>query len=398
MEKNLLSEVNRAREIMGLELIAEAYDVKEEGEVKYHLIDWVNKYLKKNGVRGMAGIKGYNKLQQLYGAGTIRGYNVPGDSIDPQMIVIAILQHYGEGNVKKGLKRLFKYIKHHGLKTVQRTVAINYKDGTSVATHGDVKQGKVDTTGNRAMNNQTPEVTLVRYLNGFNIGAYSNNKNLWEISQLKQKGFINFMNGPKYSRKEPWLILYASTKGAKQEAGTDTEETVVQGYEATGRYDTDYSSGDSTPDGKLVEKAVNEIGTMFPADVVNKLNIFTLKAGASANWGTEKLPNSSGKGNTGFAEGNEGKNQKLAFDRGDKFMKEVNKGLKAGGHPGFDNYEVNWVVEGQKESDQFIDLMLNYDKEDIIVTKTIDTIKGERTKGAGKGKLFTLFHTVAGLA
>ena len=126
------------------------------------------------------------------------------------------------------------------------------------------------------------------------------------------------------------------------------------------------------------------------------VDVFTLQAGASANWGTEKLPNSSGKGNTGFAKGNEGKNQKLAFDRGDKFMTEVNKGLKAGGHPGFDNYEVNWVVEGQNDSDQFIDLMLSVDKEDKIETRIIGTsIKGDTKEGAGKGALWILTHKLA---
>ena len=126
---------------------------------------------------------------------------------------------------------------------------------------------------------------------------------------------------------------------------------------------------------------------MFPADV--EIDVFNLQAGASANWGSEKLPNSQGKGDTGYAEGNEGKNQKLAFDRGNNFMMAVNKGLKAKGHPGFDNYVVNWKVEGQNQSDQFIDLMLNVDKKDKVRTVIIKTsIEGDKVVKSGKSNLF----------
>ena len=46
MKKEILSEINRNREIMGLSLISEAYEVRAEGTIK-DSAEYINKYLMK---------------------------------------------------------------------------------------------------------------------------------------------------------------------------------------------------------------------------------------------------------------------------------------------------------------------------------------------------------------
>jgi len=390
MKKEILSEINRNREIMGLSLISEAYEVRAEGTIK-DSAEAIDKYLRKKGFKGgLKSIPGYNQLQTLMQSARFNTFPLGGGSegrkLEPQNIIQAIVQHMGGGSVKKGVKLFVRAIKEQGQKLFvdQKTLPVNLS-GTQIATHGNVMQNKVETDSKRAMNNRTVPATLVTYLNGFNMSAYANDGEIYDVETMDDGGFLNFMQGP----NDPGgvLIVYSLSKGMKQTAETGTEDVVEKGYKATGKYDTDYRAGDSTPDSKIVTKAVNEIFQMFPADV--DIDVFNLQAGASANWGSEKLPNSEGKGDTGYAEGNEGKNQKLAFDRGNNFMMAVNKGLKAKGHPGFDNYVVNWKVEGQNQSDQFIDLMLNVDKKDKIETIIIKTsIEGDKVEKSGKSNLF----------
>ena len=391
MKKEILSEINRNREIMGLSLITEAYEVRAEGTIK-DSAEYINKYLTKKGFKGgLKSIPGYNQLQTLMQSAIFRTYPLGGGSegrkLEPHNVIQAIVQHMGGGNVKKGIKLLVRAIKEQGQKLFvdQKTLPVNLS-GAQIATHGNVMQNKVDTDGRRAMNNRTVPSTLVTYLNGFNMSAYANDGEIYDVETMDDGGFLNFMQGP----NDPGgiLIVYSLSKGMKQTAETETDTDVEKGYKATGKYDTDYKAGDSTPDSKLVAKAVNEIAQMFPADV--EIDVFNLQAGASANWGEDEIfEKSEGKGDTGYAEGNEGKNQKLAFDRGNNFMMAVNKGLKAKGHPGFDNYVVNWKVEGQNQSDQFIDLMLNVDKKDKIKTIIIKTsIEGDKVVKSGKSNLF----------
>ena len=198
-----------------------------------------------------------------------------GRKLQPHNIIQAIVQHMGGGNVKKGVKLLVKAIKEQGQKLFvdQKTLPVNLS-GTQIATHGNVMQNKVDTDGRRAMNNRTVPSTLVTYLNGFNMSAYANDGEIYDVETMDDGGFLNFMQGP----NDPGglLIIYSLSKGMKQTAETDTEDEVEKGYQATGRYDTDYKSGDSTPDPKLVAKAVNEISQMFPADV--EIDVFNLQA------------------------------------------------------------------------------------------------------------------------
>ena len=168
MDKNLLSEINRNREIMGLDLISEAYEIKSEGTVK-DAGAAIDAYLRKKGIRGLNAIPGYNQLQTLMQSAkfvvyptTIMGSK--GRKLTPENVISAIVQHMGGGSIKKGAKLFLRAIKEQGQSIFvdQKTLPVNLK-GTSIATHGDVMQSQVKTDGTRAMNNSTTPNTLVTY-------------------------------------------------------------------------------------------------------------------------------------------------------------------------------------------------------------------------------------------
>ena len=385
MKKQILSEVNRAREIMGLgKLIMEmnrSYGFEENGELN-DAIGWIEGRLEKAGISSLGRIPGYKKLNTLMGK-NFKGNGAMG-TITAEDVICAYVQQLGGGKLnKRGVKNFVEQIKNGGISVDVESIPVPVTPGGMVLTQGDIltlKDVNIDKTNAR----EKPS-SVCKYTNSYNISSFANDGEQYDISEMGSKS-LDFRSGP--TGKDGALLLYATKTGAEQGVETDREEkeTIEKGYEATGRYQTDYAAGDSNPQSNIVDKAVMEIMQMFPADIAKNIDVFNLQAGASANWGGNKLPNSQGKGNSGFAEGDEGKNQRLAFERGDKFMKAVNQKLKAQGHPGFDNYVVNWVVQGQSKSDQFIDLMLKVDKEDKIKTKTIVTSKvvGDRTERAGK--------------
>jgi len=384
MEKNILNEVNRNREIMGLgQLLTEARDaafpIKGAGELadKFEKID-IKVKSKTQYKNGVSSIPGYDDLLTKFGQTKISARHLKGNKITVEQIVVSIAMNLG--GIKKFLKALNA---DYTFKVTEEPITVQVKAG-NVLTRGHVVGGLVDIDG-RHKNGKTNPRVMVSYMNGYNMRHFAAGNGGWDLKEMNDEGFMDYTKGP--GEVGPYLLLYATKFGGKQTAADGEDKVDTQkGYKATGKYPTTYGSGKSTPDQKLVQKAIKEIGIMFPADV--KIDVFTLKAGASANWGSEKLQDSNGKGDTGYAEGNEGKNQKLAFTRGDEFMKAVNEGLKSGGHPGFDNYEVQWVVEGQDESNQFIDLMLSVDKEDKIVTRNISTkVSGDKTKKVGNNTL-----------
>tara|TARA_R110001592_G_scaffold85815_2_gene253440 strand:- start:360 stop:1613 length:1254 start_codon:yes stop_codon:yes gene_type:complete len=405
MDKNILNEINRGREIMGLgQLITEAndyqYDIKGGKELQDNFDKIEKKVIKKTIYKnGVSAIPGYDDLLNKIGQKRFSGRFLKGNKVTVEEIVVAIVYNLGDGSGGKGLKEFINKL-NDGWAFILKDEGVTVQTkGGNVLTRGSVRgNGKVNIDGKKFNSSSQPPV-LVSYMNGYNVRYFAEGGDKgWDLKEMNDKGFMNFMNGP--GSQGPYLYLYAVNFGSKQTADSGTITDTQKGYQATGHYETDYASGESTPDEKLVAKAVKEIGIMFPADVANELDVFTLKAGASANWGDKTtLPDSEGRGDTGYAEGNEGKNQKLAFDRGNNFMMAVNKGLKAGGHPGFDNYEVQWVVKGQDKSSQFIDLMLDIDKKDKIKTRIIGTvISGDKTEKAGKNKIQRFEVTFADMA
>ena len=187
------------------------------------------------------------------------------------------------------------------------------------------------------------------------------------------------------------LLLYSMKIGSENEVTSDYEDVKVEGIVNAGRYGMEWASGEDEPDQTIVKEAVDEIMAKFPAEHADKVTLFKLKAGATANWGEKILKDSQGVGENFTADegSDELKNQQLAFSRGNKFMMAINAGLKSVDHPGFDNYEINWVVKGQDVSGQFIDLMLDLnipDKFEKIFKGTSE--KGNGEKRAGKGQMF----------
>ena len=391
MKKQILNEVNRSREIMGLgKLIMEvnrSYKVKENGELNTQ-IGWIEGRLAKAGISSLGKLPGYRELNTKMGK-MFRGV-ANTNVITAEDVVCALVQQLGGGKLtKRGVKKFIESLKQFSLEPEVKTVSIPVKNSGVVLTQGNILGSRdVDIDKRNATESKDG---VCKYVNTYNINSFANNGEQYDIEEMGTTS-LDFSSGP--TGPDGALLLYATKTGAEEGVETDREEVedIEKGYEATGRYQTDYAAGDSNPQSNLVDKAVMEIMQMFPADIAKNMDEFNLQAGASANWGGNKLPNSQGKGNSGFAEGDEGKNQKLAFLRGDKFMKAVNGKLKAQGHPGFDNYMVNWIVQGQSKSDQFIDLMLKVDKEDKIKTRTIVTSKlvGNKRVKAGKGTLTQL--------
>lgn len=377
MQKNILNEVNRAREIMGLKsLISEgrAYKYGENGKFIQGGKDYIESRLdSKYNISSFGQLPGYRELNTIMGRNNFLGY-MPGN-INAEDVVVAFVQELGGGKItKRGIARFMEAMNNGGFNVDLKNEPIPTfdKDGfTYVLTQGQITGPDVR---EEKRNARTSPRKMAKYLNGYNIHSFANEGPQYDITEMGTKS-LDFSSGP--GGPDGALLLYATKTGAEQ--GVDQEDQVdtevEKGYKATGRYQTDYAAGDSNPQSNIVDKAVMEIMQMFPADVAKDIDEFNLQAGASANWGGKKLPSSQGKGNSGFAGGDEGKNQRLAFERGDKFMKAVNQKLKSNGHPGFDNYMVNWIVQGQSKSDQFIDLMLKVDKEDKIKTTTIVTGK-----------------------
>jgi len=394
MQKNILNEVNRAREIMGLKsLISEgrAYKYDENGRLIRGGKDYIESRLdNKYDISSFGQLPGYRELNTILGKRNFPGYNP--SYVTAEDVVVAFVQELGGGKItNRGIKKFMEAMNNGGFNVDVKSEAIPTfdKDGfTYVLTQGQILGGDVR---EEKRNSKSSVRKMAKYLNAYNINSFSNVGSQYDVTEMGTKS-LDFSSGP--GGPDGALLLYAAKTGAEQEVEqedqTDTE--VEKGYQATGRYQTDYAAGDSNPQSNIVDKAVMEIMQMFPADIAKDMDEFNLQAGASANWGGKKLPSSQGKGNSGFAEGDEGKNQRLAFERGDKFMKAVNGKLKANGHPGFDNYMVNWIVQGQSKSDQFIDLMLKVDKEDKIKTTTIVT-----GKVTGKEKIERKSGTITAL-
>ena len=393
MDKRILVEINRTREIMGLkQLLTEArnYPVKDSGSVRVDKYDKINKTVKKRTkyTNGIVQIPGYKEIYKIFNGSNIPASTQGGSGLQSSKVTVvnvisSLVQHLGGGNMDKGIKEFVEGLKaDKTLQTTTTAVPVNkYPKSTETLTRGRVDQLGVTSDKKRHYNYHSMTRSMVRYMNGFNLRSYANDGTEYDISEMDSNGYLDFISGPNDTGGGP-LIVYATQYGSEQTADTGIETGKTKGYEATGRYETDYESGDSTPNADLVAKAVKEILVMFPESVVDDIGVFTLEAGASANWGKGTvLPDSNGIGQnfSGEEGSNERKNQELAFNRGNLFMQAVNQGLKDNDHPAFNNYEVEWVVKGQNTTDQYIDLLLDVDKKDIITTKIIPTvISGEK--------------------
>ena len=311
--------------------------------------------------------------------------------INAQTALAALL----DGSVKK--KVFFNLFTVADTKLVQKAlklvnsgqVTIDYDSSKQVNYQFDAS-GNVRTRGKLIDSytlNRDPATTtnavsrldrLITFVNSFNTNAYALNLPQYQLSDRVKDGFIDLLTqagqsegGYEYgeansSSAAGRLYLYSTKKQMAQSAeGTESEETTEVGgtQAATSQYDTDFATGKAdctTPKvAAAVKAAAYEIFQLWPAG--KGPTTFKLTSGASADY-NGKLPESTGTGQTFTgATPNEKANQKLAYDRGFNFMTAVNAELVRMGHPGYQTFEVNWVIGntgGPTKTGKYVDLML----------------------------------------
>lgn len=312
--------------------------------------------------------------------------------IDAQTVLAALLA----GSVKK--KVFFNLFTVSDTNLVQKAlklvnsgqVTIDYDEGSQVNYQFDAN-GNVRTRGKilngYALNRDPAKTTnavsnltqLVTFINSYNTNAYALNLPQYMLSDRIKEGFIDLLTqagqsdsgyeyggGKNKAGSTGSLYLYSTKKQLAQSAeGTESEETTEVGgtQAATSQYDTDFATGKAdctTPKvAAAVKAAAYEIFQLWPAG--KGPTTFKLTSGASADY-NGKLPTSTGTGQTfPGATPNEKANQKLAYDRGFNFMTAVNAELVRMGHPGYQTFEVNWVIGdtgGPAKTGKYVDLML----------------------------------------
>jgi hypothetical protein len=204
--------------------------------------------------------------------------------------------------------------------------------------------------------------TLLRFVNVYNSTAFAEGKGQFILSKrMQDDGYLDLMTAPTEDKEN--LYLYAQQLLGDLAAGKEVKVDVAQtgGSDAvSGKYSAEFAAGSDqlTPAIQAeVAKAVELCLAKFPAG--QRPDKFTLTSGASTEWNGKNMPKAEGAGAV-TPKDDATKNQDLAYRRGVSFMKALNAGLKAKGHPGFDSFEVNWSigVSGQQANpaDRFVDL------------------------------------------
>ena len=114
MEKNILNEVNRSREIMGLSQLTEAqllteakyaYDIKEMNNVNKDLYDKINEKVKKKTgyTNGCPQIPGFKDLTTYFGNKKVKAAHADRNRVSVETIIVAIVANLGGGKLSKAL-------------------------------------------------------------------------------------------------------------------------------------------------------------------------------------------------------------------------------------------------------------------------------------------------------
>ena len=383
MEKQLISEINRTREIMGLgQLIREARDPYERTKRVNDSGD-LRTYLKKT--------KLPESFQNLTNLSKVLG-KLPFGQKEPNRFayVLQILaSHYGKGDWRKG----FEIIKSEKRETeFEETITpvqvYSNPDGGGVATHGTLNNAGTQLT--RGTNNASDLTKLLRYVNRYNTYSFAEGKGerqQWILSDIIEGDkFINFDMG---TSAEDVLYVYSTSKALLQSLKRDEDkEPDEEGYKVDGLYDQEYEFGKHIPtNNDEIEKAITEIGQIFTPDRLKNISVFTVTSSASDEYGTDggapiRHGNSEGTGDPGVGTDNKTKNEYLAYQRGKYFLDQVNEGLKAKGHPGLPTATINWKVQEGGEEKRFIDINLGAYKEDVIGDLIVDDVwvQSEKTE------------------
>lgn len=292
---------------------------------------------------------------------------------------------------------------------------VNYQfdSNGNVRTRGKVLNGNTLNRDPASTTNAVSNLTyLVTFVNSYNTNAYALNLPQYKLSDRLKDGFIDLLtqagrsesgaeygSGSSSASKTGSFYLYSTKKQLAQSAdGTESEETTEVGgtQAATSQYDTDFATGEAdcttSKVAAAVKSAAYEIFQLWPAG--KGPTMFKLTSGASADY-NGKLPASTGTGQTfPGATPNEKANQKLAYDRGFNFMTAVNAELVRMGHPGYQTFEVNWVIGdtgGPAKTGKYVDLMLasQATSPTVTVVKKYDSILvGANSTGFTSGILY----------
>ena len=383
MKKELLSEVNRTREIMGLGQL-----IREEAKDPYERVKKINRSTNLTSL--LKKTKLPESFQNLTNLAKVVGTNPFGNKNKFAFIFQVLAEHYGNGDWERGYsiitseKRDAEFVEY-----ITPVQVYSNPDGGGVATHGALNDA--GTKLSRGTNNATDLWKVLRYINTYNTSSFASGKGerqQWILGELIEgDNFINFDLG---TSPDDTLYVYSTKKALLQSLKRDEDkEPDEEGYKVDGLYDQEYEFGKHTPtNNDEIEKAITEIGQIFTPERLKNISTFTVTSSASDEWGKDENGDpihhgpSEGTGDPGVGTDNKTKNEYLAYQRGKYFLDQVNEGLKAKGHPGLPTATINWKVQEGGEEKRFIDINLGAYKEDVIGDLIVDDVwvQSEKTE------------------
>ena len=397
MKKEILNEVNRAREIMGL-----AQLISEQLRVQTPLANTapgvISRFILKTGASLPESVKFLQNFAETIDPDILpltRGES-PEDIFG--LIISALLSHHGGGTGSNNKLASDKELRS-GLEllTNEKREADLWIDTSSFSVYKHPKKGGIASHGNliasyggnyidyeRATNTSNSLTDILQFVNSYNLMSYASGKgerkqyllqNMIEPGDIQGLGTGNFVDLSLPPEASSDLNLYSTTEARFQEISKQEKEIPAEeeaGYEADGKYNQEYEYGKHIPkDNKEIDRAILEIAQLFTPEVLKNITNFTVTSSASDEWGRDENNNpirhgaSEGQGDPGVGTDNKTKNEYLAYQRGKYFLDEVVKGLKSKGHPGLPSVTINWKVQEGGPEKRFIDINLNAYKEAI---------------------------------
>ena len=400
MKKELLSEIDRTREIMGLvQLIKEQFKVDTSYNTTSMKTD-LKQWAKRNGGTLPSTIL---KLQNF--AEDLDMRVIPhrgGDASDIFATLLeSLLGHYagsGRGATNNHLlgssdaKQRMLGVIGNPKKDATIDIAVNsfsvyeHPGRFGIASHGNLEGGtqKSKITYERETNGANDLNDILLFVNSYNLRSYADTKNaspqyvlnnMIVPETIEEYGTGNFVDLSLAPENSDVLNIYSSTEAKflaiekKDKIKKDPDEA---GYNTDGKYNNNYTAGEHIPsDRKELDRAINEVIQIFTPEVLDNLTNFSVTSSASDEYGYEDSAKtkpihhgaSDGSGDPGEGNDNKTKNEYLAYRRGEYFLEELIKGIKAKGHPGLPNPTVNWKVQVGGPEQRFIDINLNAYKE-----------------------------------
>jgi hypothetical protein len=282
---------------------------------------------------------------------------------------------------------------------------VDYVPGTTsnyVRTEGKVTNNTTIDTAPKYAQTESFVKYLCNFMNYYNTAAFKEGRPQFQLSTRinPETGYIDLVTAPDINGSST-LYLYspklAGTIVAQKEVETSIEnvggETAV-----SGNFAAEFDQGSDVVNAKVqaeVAKAVELCLGKFPAG--KRPDKFTLTSGASTEYNGKQMPAKAGVGPVKPVD-DATKNQDLAYRRGVSFMNALNAGLKAKGHPGFDNFEIAWSIgkSGQpaNPADRFVNLEIEKNAVKPVAKETskvsTNVSGGAAQVATAKGQIFEL--------